>query len=444
MKFHKEKYMRHPTQRLFISLGLASLVGTASAHGLDGAGLPVCLESNFMVADSGTGAGAGGTSIVGPGRVLEVNLLTGQPGVAFGKPAEIIGPWRPTGVLSGGINGHTFINGAAQHTVTEFHRDGTPIRTVRPMTAPPADAPFGSMPRLLGSQFMPNGNIALSVCDAEFPAPWNDFTRPASTPERARNSRILVLDPVTLQAIDEYSAPYDQRWTCMAGIIFAEDGMYVSMFHGGAVFVIDWRTGVDEKENDDDDDHDQAFTLGQRENRAKVVRVIDMLGPDAASTDPRRRDSLRAISFDSDGNLYAANRRRDATTDTEPRHRVEVVPWGSPYPERTLALDPGVQVVAGIRTNRISARACTKVRETDADNACDYETVYVASTATGNVLEYSIDPDEADATDGTCSGNPAGDNSGCAQPLATFLGAENGQDAIDPRMLMIIHGAFVQ
>jgi hypothetical protein len=321
--------MRHPTQRLFISLGLASLVGTASAHGLEGAGLPVCLEGNFMVADSGTGAGAGGTSIVGPGRVLEVNLLTGQPGVAFDKPAEIIGPWRPTGVLSGGINGHTFINGAAQHTVTEFHRDGVPIRTVRPMTAPPADAPFGSMPRLLGSQFMPNGNIALSVCDAEFPAPWNDFTRPASTPERARNSRILVLDPVTLQAIDEYSAPYDPRWTCMAGIIFAEDGH----------------------------DYEQTFTLGKWKNRAKVVRVIDMLGPNVSPTDPRRRDSLRAISFDSDGNLYAANRRRDAATDTEPRHRVEVVPWGSPYPERTLALDPAVQVVAGIRTHRISARA---------------------------------------------------------------------------------------
>jgi len=424
-------------------------MGTAAAHNLDGAGLPVCLEGNFMVADSGTGKGAGGTSVVGPGRVLEVNLMTGQPGVAFEKPPQIIGPWRPTGVLSGGINGHTFINGAAQHTLSEFHRDGTPVRTVRPITAPPAGAPFGSMPRLLGSQFMPNGNIALSVCDAEFPAPWNDFTRPGSTPERAKNSRILVLDPVTLQAIDEYNAPDDPRWTCMAGIIFAEDGMYISMFHGAAVFVTDWRAGVDEdlfehQYEDDDPDGEEVFKLGKAKNQAKIVRVIDMLGPGAPLTDTRRRDSLRAISFDADGNLYAADRRRDTATDSAPRHRVEVVPWGDLYPARTLAMDPAVQVVAGIRSNRISAKACAKVRETDADNACDYETVYVASTSTGNVLEYSVDPDDADATDGTCSGDPAGDNSGCAQPLATFLGDENGQDAIDPRMLMIIHGAFVQ
>lgn len=430
--------MRTKTLAAVSLTAIIAVFASVSAHDLENPNGPVILEGNFMVADAGTGAGAGGSSVVGPGRVLEVNIVTGETGVTFEKPAEIEVPWRPTGVLFGGNRAHAWINSAARHKISEFNRDGSHVRTVTPITAPPEGSPPGSMPRLLGSVFMPNGNIAVAVCDAEFPAPWNTFERPASTPERAQNSRILVLDPDTMEAIDEYSAPDDDRWTCMAGLIFGEDGLYVSMFHGAAVFVIDWEAGTANLPNENSN---AVFKLGRNANVAEVVRVIDMY-PGAAHDDPRRRDSLRAISFDSHGNMYATNRAREEI-DGSKRHVVSVVEYGASSPSGTIGLHPDYHTIAGIRAHRMSGVACETLRSTDPANACNVETLYVAATSTGNVMEFALGPDDLDATDGSCTGDAAGDNSGCAQPISTFLATE-ASDTIDPRMLMVIHEPFVQ
>lgn len=429
--------MRLTLGGLIYAFGLGAFAGGAVAHDLGGAGMPVCLEGNFMVADA-----------TGFGRVLEMNVMTGQIGIIVDPPFG--GPWKPTGVLSGGVNGHAFISSAAQHKITEFHRDGTPVRTITPITAPPPGPPFGQMPRLLGSQFMPNGNIIQAVCDAEFPPA---YSRPASTPERAANSRLLVFDQGTLTEVDEYSKPDDDRWTCMAGIIFSEEGMYVSMFHGAAVFVIDWKAGLDEGSTGFGSNRtsDSRFHLGHKKNVAEVIRVIDMY-PGAADDDPRRRDSLRAITLDSENTLYATNRARDGA---EPRHHVTVVAYGADGPTGTIAMDHAVQVIAGIRTNRISGPGCEFV--SDPGNApvgflpfptafadCDFETIYVASTSTGTVREYLIDPGYLDDADLDEADECRASNIGCAQPIAEFFGPGNGQDSIDPRMLMTIHEAFVQ
>lgn len=413
--------------RKIIGAGLAafaSLVlftGSASAHDLSGAGQPVCLEGNFMVADA-----------TGMGRVVEMNTMTGEIGIIVDPPFV---PWKPTGVLSGGVNGHAFISSAAQHRISEFHRDGTLIRTITPITAPPQGPPFGQMPRLLGSQFMPNGNIIQAVCDANF----NDSTvwpPVSSTYERAQNSRLLVFDQGTLSEVDEYNAPDDPRWTCMAGIIFSEEGMYVSMFHGAAVFVIDWKAGVDNNSSGfGSNNTDFDLVLGDSSNQAQVIRVIDMY-PGAAMDDPRRRDSLRAITLDADGNLYATNRARAVEGVAglgNARQHIAVVPWGAEGPAGTIAMDHGVQIIAGIRTNRVSGPGCKVVRRGDPKNKCDFETLYVASTGTGTVLEYLIGEENWDEP--TCRD----DNTGCAQPIAEFFSGE-----LDPRMLMTIHEAFVQ
>ena len=65
--------------------------------------------------------------------------------------------------------------------------------------------------------------------------------------------------------------------------------------------------------------------------------------------------------------------------------------------------------------------------------------------------EYLIHPDHLDGAGGlSCTGDPADGfgpgqgNEGCAQPIATFFGAVNGEDNVDPRMLMVIHESFVQ
>ena len=123
--------------------------------------------------------------------------------------------------------------------------------------------------------------------------------------------------------------------------------------------------------------------------------------------------------------------------------------------------------------------------------ACDVETLLIAASAYnpgcavtgmvppapcfvqgGGVGEYSILPEEADGQPEfdedteewvhtvSCTGvqnpgegggpgsyGPGGANEGCAQPIATFLGRFNetgSEDLVDPRMLMVIHEAFVQ
>jgi hypothetical protein len=292
---------------------------------------------------------------------------------------------------------------------------------------------------LNGLQFMPNGNIIATVCDGNF----NDttvFPPLSSTPAQNANSRLLVLDPKTLEVIDEYSQPLnkDPRWSCPSDIIFSSEGMIVSTFFGAAAFVIDWENGARITKRPG------HFTVPEDLNKwwnaARVKRVIDMY-PGAALDDPRRRDSMRATTFGANGTLYLVNRAR--STEVNPgaadrRQHVDVVPWGASGPVGTLAMDHGIQVIAGARTNKISVKGCTKVRETDPLNRCDYETLLVAASGTGKVHEYRLGTEFLD-------GPQCRDlNIGCAQPIAEFFGPENSEDKIDPRMLMIIHESFVQ
>ncbi|NHZ69717.1 MAG: hypothetical protein GWP20_00585 [Thermotogales bacterium] len=494
---------------LAYGLGLAMFAGGATAHGLDAVGQPACLEANFMMADAMNAPFAG--PVTGPGQVLEVSIVTGARGITVGNPftpgnaggpicpegVACPGPFKPTGVLSGGLNGHAFITSAAQHSLTQFHRDGTPIRTVSyiGITNGPGETGFGQLPRPLGTQMMPNGNLVQAICDANFFNASNSDTNPDgsnrsnnffppvySTPERAANSRILVIDQQTMQVIDEYSQPKDKdpRWTCAAGIAFSEEGMGLSMFHGAAIAMVDWMDGVDKysrgvgSNKRSDDDHHSKFELGDKHNRAKVTRWID-LRPGKPADDPSRRDSLRAWGYDEDGTIYVTDRERSrdclegeigpgGCNPTVFRQKVQVVDYGDDFPSRTIGLDPGVNVIAGIRPNRMSAVACDNIGgptaggTNPAATSCDVETVLIAASAFnptingggfmkpgGGVGEYSILPADADAQDGTCTGehgNPAA-NTGCAQPIAQFLGAANN-DLVDPRMLMVIHEAFVQ
>jgi len=531
---------------LTCAIGLTLTSGQVAAHGLEGIGAPACLEANFMMADAMNAPFAAAN---GPGQVLEVNIVTGARGITVANPftptnaggpicppdQECPGPFKPTGVLSGGLNGHAFITSAGQQSLTEFHRDGTPIRTTsfRSLLGnPTGPAGRGSLPRPLGSQMMPNGNIIQSICDANFfNAQNSDSVSPGGnthpsgnasnlffppvyqTATRSANSRLLVLDQETMEVIDEYSQPADKdaRWTCMAGLAFTEEGMGVSMFHGAAIAMVDWKAGIEkescgvgcnkgstdddmkkgydrEEMHDEHDDDDDIFKLGKKKNRSVVTRWID-LRPGKPADDPSRRDSLRAWGLDEDGTIYVTDRERSRDClegEVGPggcnpsvfRQKVQVVDFGESVPSRTIGLDPGVNVIAGIRPNRMSATACANIGGPGADGtACDVETLLIAASAFnpgcsvtgavppaecfvqgGGVGEYSILPEDADAQDGTCTGEQTGAqstygvggvNSGCAQPLATFLGRANGNnvtadDFVDPRMLMVIHEAFVQ
>lgn len=544
MKFKKQ------TKGLVYGIGLALVAGQAAAHGLNDVGAPACLEANFMMANAQNAPFAAAN---GPGNVLEVNIVTGARGITVGNPfgpsadptgpvcengsgnLECPGPFKPTGVLSGGLNGHAFITSAAQQSLTQFHRDGTPIKTVsyRPLLGNPTGIPGrGSLPRPLGTQMMPNGNIVQAICDANFfnaqnsdSVSPNGNTHPTgnasnlffppvyTTAARSANSRILVIDQESMEVIDEYSQPADQdaRWTCAAGIAFTGEGMGLSMFHGAAIAMVDWKAGIEkescgvgcnkgttdddikeghdrEKMSDESDDDDDVFKLGKKKNRSVVTRWVD-LRPGKPADDPSRRDSLRAWGLDEDGTIYVTDRVRSKEClegETGPlcnpgvfRQVVQVVDYGNSSPDRTIGLDPGVNVIAGIRPNRMSAVACANIGGPGANGtACDVETLLIAASAFnpgcsvsgtgpapgpaecfvpgGGVGEYSILPADADATDGTCTGaqagaassyGPGGENSGCAQPIATFLGRNNvtgNTDFVDPRMLMVIHEAFVQ
>ena len=541
----------HKLTSLAYGLSLAMVAGGAMAHTGEDVGQPACLEANFMMADAMNNdpsqfgpAGAPWADANGPGQVLEVNIVTGARGITVGNPFSFLGPtdgsdpicggdgennnpyiscagdgdgkapFKPTGVLSGGLNGHAFITSAGQQALTEFHRDGTPIRSIsyRPITGnPTGDAGLGSLPRPLGTQMMPNGNIIQAICDANFfnaqnsdldpdyddpngghNTSWQFFPPVYATPERNANSRLLVLDQESLEVIDEYSQPKDKdpRWTCAAGIAFTEEGMGVSMFHGAAIAMVDWMAGVDRSSagvgfnggDDDDDDDDDKFELNSKKNRAEVIRWID-LRPGKPADDPSRRDSLRAWGLDEDGTIYVTDRERSrdclrgevawagSPTPCGPpvfRQKVQVVDLGDDFPSRTIGLDPGVNVIAGLRPNRMSAIACDNIGGPTADGtnpdgtACDVETLLVAASAWnptisgggffkpgGGVGEYSILPEDADGESGPCTGehgNPAA-NTGCAQPIAQFLGANpdvGPLNYVDPRMLMVIHEAFVQ
>ena len=532
MKFKKE------ISSLAYGIGLALIAGQAVAHGLDEVGAPACLEANFMMADAMNNdpsqfgpAGAPWAAANGPGQVIEVNIVTGGRGITVNNPFGAgafpgDGPvcadgdgtiscagngfgkaaFKPTGVLSGGLNGHAFITSAAQQALTEFHRDGTPIRSVsyRPLLGnPTGNAGLGSLPRPLGTQMMPNGNIVQAICDANFfnaqnadldpnyndpngghNTSWQFFPPVYQTAERSANSRVLVIDQESLAVIDEYSQPADQdaRWTCMAGLAFTSEGMGVSMFHGAAIAMVDWKEGIDKhskgvgsnapfgKGDNGKKGGQEGFELNDDSNKAVVSRWIDMR-PGKPADDPSRRDSLRAFGLDEDGTIYVTDRERSrdclqgevawmgSPTPCGPpvfRQKVQVVDNGDDSPSRTIGLDPGVNVIAGIRPNRMSGVACDNLGGV----GCDVETLLIAASAFnptssgggfmrpgGGIGEYSIHPDDADGVSGPCTGahGPANatDNVGCAQPIATFLGRDN-DDLIDPRMLMVIHQPFIQ
>ena len=91
------------------------------------------------------------------------------------------------------------------------------------------------------------------------------------------------MDQNTLEVVDEYSRPTsgpyanDPRWNCPAGVILTSEGLFVSFFHGDAVFVIDWKAGIyNEKSEGVGSNSSQGFKLNKHKNEAKVLRVIDL------------------------------------------------------------------------------------------------------------------------------------------------------------------------
>ena len=537
-----------------LAVGLGSFCGSILAHDAGSlAGTPVCIESNIMLADA---MNAPFSNIPGPGRAIEMNTTTGERGITVNNPfspanvgtpicdsssVSCPGPWKPTGVLSGGEDGHALVTSAAQHVHTEFHRDGSAIRTgpTLPTSPSPNGGNFGWVPRLLGSSYLPNGNVVQTVCDANFfnaansdlvmagePDPAGNgnsanlyFPPVYGTPQRAANSRVLVLDQNTLEAIDEYSLPTsgayanDPRWDCPAGIIVTSEGMFVSMFHGDAVFVVDWKAGIDNQKSEGVGSNSSAgFKLGKKKNEAKIIRVIDMADTGSGAPDaplfnsPHRRDSLRAIRMSEDGTLYGSRRARSraclrgeapGTGHPAPcnpsvfRQHVFVAASGEDHRTGTIALDPGVNVVAGVTINRMSAPACDAATAeelattgSNSGDICDVETLYLGVSAGnagcdpdhdgvngpghpanacfrpgGTVYEYRIDTAHLDGASGLCSGDPAdgfglgGGNEGCAQPINQFdFLAQPGTSSLppgtleklDPRMVMTIHEAFTQ
>jgi hypothetical protein len=555
-----------------LAAGLSMLAGSAIAHDpASEPGTPVCIESNLMAADA---MNAPFSNIPGPGRVLEMNITTGERGITVDVPfsADNIGtpicdnggvscpgPWKPTGVLSGGEDGHAFITSAAQHAVTSFHRDGTPIKTgpTLPTSPSPNGGGFGWVPRLLGSGYMPNGNVAQTVCDANFfnasnsdrmadgesgpaanPDPdnssWMYFPPVYSTEERGANGRVIVYDQVTLEAIDEYSKPTkgpyanDPRWNCPAGVIFTSEGLFISMFHGDAVFVVDWKAGIDNQKSEGvGSNSSNGFKLGKKKNEAVVLRVIDLSNDgttdaggalnydDAPDFDsPNRRDNLRAIRMSEDGTLWGTrrSRSRECLRGEAPgaspnasgvvcnpgvfRQHIFAAAPGSDHRTGSLALDPGVNVIAGTTINRMSGPGCAFVQaEALANNGfltgdeCDVETLYFGASAVnpgcvltgpvganpcfeprgaagggGSILEYRMDAAHLDGASGSCTGDPADGygpgegNEGCALPIAQFKFVAQGDgtdndtsglpdgvvESIDPRMVMTIHEAFTQ
>jgi len=148
-------------------------------------------------------------------------------------------------------------------------------------------------------------------------------------------------------------------------------------------------------------------------------------------------------------------------------------------------MDPGVNIIAGITVNRMSAPGCKFVTGLDptmvSGDICDVETLYVGVSAGnagcletgpvganpcfvpgGTLYEYLIDEEHLDggaAWGGmSCTGDPADGSAGCALPIAQFDFVAEGDftdkdtselpdgfvETLDPRMVMTIHEAFVQ
>jgi hypothetical protein len=459
--------MKHMKLKLVTAIGCAVMTTAALAHdpGSAGPGTPTCIESNLMVADAQNTPFA---SAFGPGRVVEINTTTGERGLTVGNPFTGIavppvcpahvscpGAFKPTGVLSGGEDGHAYLTSAAQHAMVEHHRNATAIRTspVWPTSPSPNGGGFGFVPRLLGTSFMPNGNIAQAVCDANFFNASNSDVAPEggleanhyfppvnSTAARASNGRVLVIDQTTLEVVDEYHMPIegefanDPRWNCPAGVIFTSEGMFVSMFHGDAVFVIDWKAGIIEgrssgtgsnstdgeggnlgnngggggQGNGGGGNEGKAFALDDHsENQAQVIRVIDMSNDGTTDTgyalnyddsgtgydSGHRRDNLRAIRMSEDGHLFGTRRSRSTECLRDApgcnpgvfRQHVFVSEPGSSTRSGSIGLDPGVNILAGVTINRMSGPGCKHITGLDptlvVGDDCGVETLYVGVSA---------------------------------------------------------------
>lgn len=278
------------------------------------------------------------------------------------------------------------------------------------------------------------------------------------------------------------------------------------MFHGDAVFVIDWKAGISGTSTGVGSNDSGNFKLDRGSNEAKVIRVIDLSDdgsgiPDAPAFDsPNRRDNLRAIRMSEDGTLWGTRRSRsqgceEGEAGCNPgvfRQHIFASAPGTGYRTGTLALDPGVNVIAGTTINRMSGPGCTFVQAevinaggTLTGDECDVETLYFGASAAnpgcdpdgdgnngpghpanqcfkpgGAILEYRMDAAHMDGTGGLpCTGDPADGygpgegNEGCAMPIAQFDFVSDGVtsglpagtiETIDPRMVMTIHEAFVQ
>jgi hypothetical protein len=194
-----------------------------------------------------------------------------------------------------------------------------------------------------------------------------------------------------------------------------------------------------------------------------------------------RRDNLRAIRMSEDGTMFGTRRSRSAECPRDAagcnpgvfRQHVFTSKPGESHRSGSIGLDPGVNILAGVTINRMSGVACDSLNPGHADpDLCDVETLYVGVSAGnagcvltgpiganpcfepraaagggGTVYEYLIDEAHWDATDGTCTGDPNGVNTGCAMPIAQFeftTTPGGSVEKIDPRMVMTVHEAFVQ
>ena len=67
-----------------LAAGLTLFNQNILAHDDNEPGTPVCLEANYMMADAMNAPFAG--PVTGPGRVVEMNIITGERGITVNNP----------------------------------------------------------------------------------------------------------------------------------------------------------------------------------------------------------------------------------------------------------------------------------------------------------------------------------------------------------------------